>query len=142
MSTSEKPLHWEPSPDIGYTVQRREDGGMNIQFTDMSPETLQHWREFALEHLLDSDRQTRNLYDLRKVEKIPREAIDMAVEAASDPATRNIRLAVIVASDAVRQSVREIAAMSAAPGGGSTLKLFTDEEEAEAWLNRPLESMT
>jgi len=142
MSTTQKPLNWEPKPGIGYSVRRREDGGMNISFTDMSPKTLEHWREFALEHLLDSDRQTRNRYDLRQVKEIPKEAIDMAVEAASDPATRNIRLAVIVASEAVRQTVREIAALSTAPGGGSNLKLFTSEEEAETWLNRPLESMT
>ena len=142
MSSAEKPLYWEPAPGIGYTVRRREDGGMNIRFTDMSPETLQHWREFALEHLLDSDRQTRNLYDLSQVAQIPQAAIDMAVEAASDPATRNIRLAVVVANETVQDSVREIAALSSAPGGGSFLKLFTDEAEAEAWLNRPLESMT
>ena len=142
MSTEIKPLNWEPKPGIGYTVQRRSDGGMNITFTHINHETLAHWREFALEHLLDSDRQTRNLYDLRQVKDIPEEAITMAVEANSDPSSRNIRLAVVVANETVREGIVEIAALTAAPGGGTNLKLFTDINEAEAWLRRPLESMT
>jgi hypothetical protein len=142
MSTVIKPLNWEPTPGIGYTVQRRLDGGMNFTFTHLDAATLAHWREFALEHLLDSDRQTRNLYDLRQVAHIPEEAINMAVEANSDPASRNIRLAVVVAKESVREGILEIAARSAAPGGGTFMKLFTSMDEAEAWLNRPLESMT
>jgi hypothetical protein len=142
MSTEIKPLNWEPAPGIGYTVQRREDGGMNITFTHINRETLAHWREFALEHLLNSDRQTRNLYDLRQVADIPDAAINMAVEANSDPSSRNIRLAVVVASESVREGILEIAALTAAPGGGTNLKLFTDIAEAEAWLTRPLDSMT
>ena len=140
--TEQKPLKWEPAPGIGYTVQRRADGGMNLTFTSMDRETLTHWREFALDHLIDSDRQTRNLYDLRQVSDIPEEAINMAVEANSDPSTRNIRLAVVVANETVREGIMEIAALSIAPGGGATIKLFTDLDEAEAWLARPLESMT
>ena len=136
-----KPLNWKPTPGIGYTVQRRADGGMNLIFTVLDHQTLMHWREFALEHLIDSDRQTRNLYDLRQVKDIPAEAITMAVEANNDPASRNIRLAVVVANAEVRKTVVEIAALSAAPGGGTNLKLFTDIDEAEAWLNRPLETM-
>lgn len=136
-----KPLHWKPAPGIGYTVERRGDGGMNIIFTDLNHETLMHWREFALEHLLGSDRQTRNLYDLSEVEKIPAEAINFAVEANSDPASRNIRLAVVVANEDVRSRVREITALSSAPGGGTNLKLFTSRADAEEWLNRPLDTM-
>jgi hypothetical protein len=140
--SQEKPLKFNPSPDIGYSVTRRSDGGMHLTFTDVSHETLNHWREFALQHLEDSDQLTRNLYDLRKVEEITREAIQFAVEANSDPSTRNIRLAVVVANEQARQGILEIAAMSTSPGGGSNLKLFTDMEEAEAWLSRPLDTMT
>jgi hypothetical protein len=136
-----KPLNWDADPDIGYTVERRDDGGMNLTFTDLDPKTLLHWREFALEHLIDSDRQTRNLYDLRKVKAIPPEAVNLAIEANSDPSSRNIRLAVVVASEAVRQAVREIAGLSTAPGGGTNLKLFTSMDEAEAWLSRPLDTL-
>ncbi len=142
MSTQIKPLNWEPAPGIGYSVKRRDDGGMNLTFTHLDTATLAHWREFALEHLMDSDRQTRNLYDLRQVKDIPEAAINMAIEANSDPASRNIRLAVVVANEAVRSGILEIAGRTAAPGGGTFLKLFTSMEAAEEWLQRPLESMT
>ena len=56
-----KPLKWTPDPSVGYQVQRRPDGGMNVVFQNVDLPTLQHWRGFALEHLLYSDRLTRNL---------------------------------------------------------------------------------
>ncbi len=136
-----KPLNWESDPDLGYTVTRRADGGMNVTFIDLNPKTLFHWREFALEHLIGSDRHTRNLYDLRSVKAIPPEAINLAIEANSDPSARNIRLAVVVANEAVRQAILEIAALSSAPGGGSSLRLFTRMDEAEDWLAQPLDTL-
>lgn len=132
-----KPLNWQASPDIGYRVSRREDGGLNLVFTNVTQKTLEHWREFALAHLLDSDRLTRNLYDLRQVDELPKEAITYAIEASNDPSMRNIRLAVVVSSEAVRQAVEEIAALTTAPGGVD-IAIFTDIDLAEKWLNRPL----
>ena len=105
-----KPLNWTQKPGIGYTVARRADGGMNLTFTDFSEGTLADWREFALEHLMDSDRLTRNLYDLREVREIPEKAIKMAVEVNSDPSTRNLRVAVLVASEGARQAIMDVAA--------------------------------
>ena len=134
--TEPKPLKWSPTPGIGYTVSRRPDGGMNIQFSDVSQATLAHWREFALEHLLDSDRLTRNLYDLRQVENLPDEAIQYALEVNTDPGVRNIRLAVVVANEQVRHAVHQIAALSTP--GGVEMAIFTDLQEAESWLDRPL----
>ncbi len=131
-----KPLNWTPSPNIGYTVERRPDGGMHYIFREISHDTLEHWRQFALEHLLDSDRLTRNLYDLRLVEELPKEAIEYAVEVSSDPSTRNIRLAVVLSTEAVKQAVENIAALSIP--GGLEIGIFTDIDEAEAWLDRPL----
>ena len=137
---SKKPLFWEQDPEIGYTVERRPDGGMNIHFARVDRETLMHWREFALQHLFNSDRLTRNLYDLRDLESLPDEAIEFALEANSDPSTRNIRLAVVVANDSVAQAMRRVADLSKpAPGGGAEMKIFTDIAEAENWLERPLE---
>ena len=138
--TDIKPLNWAPAPGIGYTVVRRGDGGMTLTFTDLSDETLAHWREFALEHLLGSDRRTRNLYDLRLVKEIPEKAIRMAVEADSDPSARNIRVAVVVANEKTAQAVREVASL-ALPESAAALKLFTDINEAEAWLGRPLDQI-
>jgi hypothetical protein len=138
--TQSKPLHWVPAEGIGYTVVRRTDGGMNLTFTDLSDETINHWREFAMEHLLGSDRRTRNLYDLRAVREIPEKAIRMAVEANSDPSARNIRVAVVVADEKVAQAIRNVAAL-ALPETASALKLFTDVDEAEAWLSRPLDQI-
>ena len=138
--TENKPLNWSTSPGIGYTVVRRADGGMTLTFTDLSDATLKHWREFALEHLFGSDRRTRNLYDLRAVKEIPEPAIRAAVEANSDPSARNIRVAVVVADAGVAQAVRNVAAM-ALPETASALKLFTDMDEAEAWLGRPLDQI-
>lgn len=136
--TEPKPLHFTPEPGIGYTVIRRGDGGMTLTFTDLSDVTLEHWHKFALEHLLGSDRRTRNLYDLRAVKEIPEKAIRMAVDANSDPSARNIRVAVVVANEKVANAIRDVAAM-ALPETAAALKLFTDINEAEAWLGRPLD---
>ncbi len=131
-----KPLNWTPNPKIGYTVHRRSDGGMHYTFTDVSNETLAHWRAFSLEHLMDSDRLTRNLYDLRQIKEVPTEAINVALELAGDPSARNIRLAVVAANEKTRKSMEEIAALISP--GGLEMSIFTDVDEADRWLNRPL----
>ncbi len=139
MMSDTKPLNWVRKPGVGYEVTRREDGGMNLVFTDLSEITIQDWREFAEEHLLDSDRLTRNLYDLRQVPAIPEHAIKLAVEVNNDPSTRNIRLAVVVSSEAAKQSIMEIAAGTI--GSGAAIKIFTDLTQAEAWLSKPLDQI-
>ncbi|HET9914289.1 MAG TPA: hypothetical protein VFQ13_20515 [Anaerolineales bacterium] len=135
-----KPLNWTPKPGVGFTVVRRADGGMTLTFTDLSDTTINEWREFAMEHLLGVDRRTRNLYDLRAVKEIPDKAIRMAVEANSDPSARNIRVAVVVADENVANAIRDVAAR-AVSGTASALKLFTDMDEAETWLARPLDQI-
>lgn len=135
-----KPLNWTAPPGIGYKVARRADGGMQVTFTDLSDATLKHWHDFALEHLFGVEQRTRNMYDLRLVgQHIPEKAISLAVDVNNDPATRNLRVAVVVANEETRQRVREIAAM--APGTGAAIKLFSDMDEAEAWLSRPLDQL-
>jgi hypothetical protein len=138
--TESKPLNWSPEPGVGYTVVRRPDGGMALTFTDLSDATIKHWHDFALEHLLGSDRLTRNLYDLRQVKDIPEAAIRIAIEVNSDPAARNIRLAVVVNSDKLASAVREIY-YAASPETSAAIKIFTDIDEAEAWLSRPLDQL-
>lgn len=138
--TEIKPLNWTPKPGIGFSVIRRGDGGMTLTFTDLSDSTLNDWREFAMDHLMGSDRRTRNLYDLRAVKEIPEKAIRMAVEANSDPSARNIRLAVVVADEQAADAIREVAAR-ALPLSAAAMKLFTDINEAEAWLARPLDQI-
>jgi hypothetical protein len=140
MSKSDiKPLKWKPIPGVGYTVKRRPDGGMHLTFSDLTPATINHWREFGLAHLLDSDRLTTNLYDLRQIAEIPREAIDAAIELNTDPSVRNIRLAVVVSGQDVVDAMRQIDALSA--GSGARMAIFTDIEEAQAWLDRPLTTL-
>lgn len=137
MSAEEKkPLNWTPDPNIGYSVVRRDDGGMHYTFTDVSTPTLKHWREFAMQHLLDADRLTRNLYDIRQVENITNEAIQYAIEVNSDPSARNIRLAVVVSSEAVADEIRQVESLTTP--GGVEMAIFTDLDEAERWLERPL----
>ena len=138
--TELKPLNWTSKPGVGMTVARRADGGMSLTFTDMSETTLKEWHDFALEHLLGSDRLTRNLYDLRAVKQINDKAVRTAVEVNSDPSARNIRLAVVVASDEAAKAIREIAAL-ALPETAAAMKIFTDMGEAEAWLSRPLDQI-
>jgi hypothetical protein len=135
-----KPLNWKPEPGIGYTVVRRPDGGMALTFTNLSDATIRHWHDFSLEHLLGSDRLTRNLYDLRQVSEIPEKAIRTAIEVNSDPAARNIRLAVVVANDKVANAIREIASL-ALPETAAAIKIFTDLDAADAWLSRPLDQI-
>jgi hypothetical protein len=138
--TEPKPLNWTPAPGIGYAVIRRGDGGMTLTFTDLSEATMAHWHEFALEHLLGMDRRTRNLYDLRAVKDIPEAAIRMAVDANSDPSARNIRVAVVVADEHIADGIRKVAAL-AETNLASAMKIFTDINEAEAWLARPLDQI-
>ena len=137
--TESKPLNWTAA-NVGYSVIRRGDSGMTLTFTDLSDATLDHWHEFALEHLLGADRRTRNLYDIRAVREIPEKAIRMAVDANSDPSARNIRVAVVVANQSVADVVRGVAAESL-PEAASSMKIFSDINEAEAWLARPLDQM-
>jgi hypothetical protein len=138
--TEPKPLNWTPAPGVGLSVVRRGDGGMTLTFTDLSDATIKAWHDFALEHLLGSDRRTRNLYDLRAVQEIPEKAIRTAVEANSDPSARNIRLAVVVADTTVADAIRTVAAL-ALPETAAAMKIFTDINEAEAWLGRPLDQI-
>jgi MFS superfamily sulfate permease-like transporter len=138
--TDIKPLNWTPAPGVGLSVIRRGDGGMTLTFTDLSDKTIQAWHEFALEHLLGSDRRTRNLYDLRSVKEINEKAIRAAVDANSDPSARNIRLAVVVADNKVADAIRTIAAL-ALPETAAAMRIFTDINEAEAWLGRSLDQI-
>jgi len=138
--TEIKPLNWTPKPGVGLSVVRRGDGGMTLTFTDLTDATINDWREFAMEHLLGLSGRTRNLYDLRKVKEIPEKAIRMAVEANSDPSARNIRVAVVVVDEKVAEAIRNVAAL-ALPETAAALKLFTDINEAEAWLARPLDQI-
>ncbi len=138
--TALKPLNWTPKPGVGMTVSRRADGGMTLRFTDMSDATLKDWHDFALEHLLGMEGRTRNLYDLRLVKQINEKAVRTAVEVNSDPSARNIRLAVVVASEEAGNAIREIAAL-ALPETAAAMKIFTDMDEAEAWLSRPLDQI-
>lgn len=131
-----KPLKWRPDPEIGFTVERRPDGGMNFTFQDVESETLEVWRRFALDHLIDSDRLTRNRYDVRQIEDLSEEAIEIAVEANSDPSARNIRLAVVVSKPSVAEKIRRVTDLTAA--SGVEMRVFTDMDEAEAWLSRPI----
>jgi len=138
--TQTKPLNWTPKLGVGMNVIRRADGGMNVTFTDLSEATLKSWREFSLDHLLNADRLTRNLYDLRAVKQIPEAAINAAVEVNSDPSARNIRLAVVVVDEKVADAIRKVAAL-ALPESAAAMKIFTDINEAEAWLSRPLDQI-
>lgn len=138
--TDIKPLNWTPKPDVGFSVVRRGDGGMTLTFTDLSDATLKDWHQFALDHLMSADRRTRNLYDLRAVKEIPEKAVRMAVEANSDPSARNIRVAVVVADDRVAKAIREVGALALGETAAA-MKIFTDINEAEAWLGRPLDQI-
>ena len=137
MSASElKPLKYRPGPEDGFTAERRVDGGMQVTFHSISHQTLKAWREFAIAHLEESDRLTTNLYDLRAIDHLTEEAIRYAVEVNQDPSVRNIRLAVVVSGEPVRQALQEIDALSA--GYGVEMGIFTSLNEAETWLARPL----
>lgn len=138
--TESKPLNWTPTAGIGYTVIRRGDGGMTLTFTDTSDATLAHWHDFALAHLFEADRRTRNLYDLRAVQEISEKAIRMAVDANSDPSARNIRVAVVVANQSIADQIISIASLALA-GSSAAMKIFADINEAEAWLARPLDQI-
>ncbi len=133
-----KPLNFKSEPGIGYTVERRKDGGMTYVFTDLSEKTVNHWKKFAEEHLLDADRRTRNLYDLRQVTEMTDESIRSAIRLNSDPSARKIRLAVVVANDAVADAIRKVGAL-ADTNFAAVIQIFTDIEKAEEWLAKSFE---
>lgn len=135
-----KPLSFTPDPTIGFDVIRRADGGMHVTFADVGISTLEAWREFALEHLEGSDRLTRNLYDLRALETLPEHAVKFALEANSDPSARNIRLAVVVANEGVKQAMEKVFMMTQNPGGAEPA-IFLDIDAANEWLARPLDML-
>jgi hypothetical protein len=135
----QKPLYWSPDPSVGYAVMRRPDGGMNIVFSDVAKTTLEHWRRFALDHLIDSDRLTTNLYDLSQIEYLPDLAIQYAIEVNNDPSVRNIRMAVVVGNDQVRGGIQQVAALTTP--GGVEMEIFEDAQTAETWLARPLTNL-
>lgn len=137
--TELKPLNWKKKDNIGYTVARRADGGMDVRFTDLSDATIADWKEFAFDHLFGSDRLTRNLYDLRDVQEFPESAIKMAIEVNNDPSTRNLRVAVLVKNDQVRDSILTVVAGAIA--SGAAIKIFTDLAAAEAWLTNAVEQI-
>jgi hypothetical protein len=120
-------------PAIGYTVTRRADGGMHYRFTKNDAPTVAHWREFAAQHLLTADHNTRNLYDLRALPALSKEALTAALEMANDPAARNVRTALVVSSAEVAAALKSVMALSE----HGNLSLFTSIEEAEAWLAQP-----
>jgi len=138
--TDLKPLNWKAKPGVGLNVIRRTDGGMTLTFSDLSEATIREWHDFALEHLLGSDRLTRNLYDLSAVKDIPEKAIRTAVEVNSDPSARNIRLAVVVADEKVAGAIRTIASL-ALPETAAAMRIFSNIDEAESWLARPLDQI-
>ena len=135
---SVKPLNWKAEAGIGYTVERREDGGMSYVFTDLSEKTINHWKNFAEDHLLDADRRTRNLYDLRQVENVSQDAIRTAVRLNSDPSARKIRLAVVVENDTIADAIRKVAAL-AETNFAAAIQIFTNVEKAEEWLAKSFE---
>ena len=69
-----KPQNWKPESGVGCNVARRAGVGMNPTFADLSDISTADGRKFAFQHLMDSDRLTRNLNDLRDVPEIPAEA--------------------------------------------------------------------
>ena len=137
--TDPKPLYFSSDPSIGFTAERRPDGGKNLTFADINSETLGHWQKFAEEHLIGSDSLVRNLYDLSQIDHLSDRAVQMAVALNSDPSTRNIRLAVVVGNDQVKAAIQKVADLT--PAGGSRMEIFTDLDAAEKWLSRPMESM-
>jgi KaiC/GvpD/RAD55 family RecA-like ATPase len=73
------------------------------------------------------------------VRELPDKAIKMAMEVNNDPATRNLRVAVLVASESARDAILKVAA--GAVGSGAAIRIFTSMTEAEAWLTKPMEQM-
>ncbi len=135
MSASPKPFNapLPNDPAIGYSVTRRADGGMHYIFTKSDLPTVTHWREFAAQHLLTADHNTRNLYDLRSIPTLSPEALHAALEMANDPAARNVRTALVVSGPVVAAMLKEITVLSER----GNLRLFTEVDEAEAWLAQP-----
>ena len=133
--TAPKPFTAPPpdDPAIGYTVTRRADGGMHYVFRASDARTVQHWREFAAQHLLTADHNTRNLYDLRALPALSKEALTAALEMANDPAARNVRTALVVSSADVAAALKSVMALSER----GNLGLFTSPDKAEAWLALP-----
>jgi len=134
MTAHQKPLDWSSEPERGYSVARRPDGGLHVTFHHLSPAVLAHWQAFAHRHLQGAERFNRNLYDLRAVAVIPPDAIRLAEDVNADPAARFVRVAVVVSSKAVQQALAGLVQLSS----GVELEVFSNLQEAQHWLDRPV----
>ena len=61
-----------------------------------------------------------------------------AIRLNSDPSARKIRLAVVVASEAVADGIRKVASLADATFAAD-IHIYTDIDEAEAWLSKSLD---
>ena len=126
------------------TAENSKDfGDYVVHFNALSTEMLPP--KVAREYHITRSRNVGmiNVTILKKVLGSPGQPVHARVEVRAENLAgqaRNIRLAVVVATEAAAKAIREIGAL-ALPESAAAMKIFTDMDEAEAWLARPLDQM-
>ncbi len=103
-----------------------------VHVQDTSAATLQDWYISSVAEMDAYTGPVKRLYDMRDLDSISIEAVRTAVKIRRHPHAHWVYTAVLTSASTVTALVK--ASMSVKAGGN--FKLFTDKEEAIAWLNR------
>ena len=113
------------------TIRKRPDHIIVISAADTSPETLQHWEQYANKVMDGISTPQKRLFDLRNFRNISVDAVRTAVRLRHHPNANLMYNAILTSNSTVLSLVR--AALSVSAGGN--FRLFVNEKDAITWLN-------
>ncbi len=112
-------------------IRERPDNIIVISAADTSPETLQHWEQYATKVMDGISTPQKRLFDLRNMRNISVDAVRTAVRLRRHPNANLMYNAILTSNPTVLSLVR--AALSVSAGGH--FKLFANEADAITWLH-------
>ena len=118
--------------DSTLTFYQRPDDIYVIEVQDTSVETVRAWEAAMVAQLDGLTAPVKRIYDLRQLKGVSVFAVRTAVKLKSLPNAQFVVAAVLTNNKAVAHLVNTV--MVIQPGGN--FQIFTDEEEAVAWLHR------
>lgn len=114
------------------TFSQRPDGIFLIEANDTSVETVHDWEETMIAQQDSLAAPVKRIYDLRQLKGVSVFAVRTAVKLKSRPNAQFVYAAVLTHNKTVAHLVNTV--MVIQPGGN--FQIFTDEDEAVAWLHQ------
>lgn len=108
------------------------DNILVVHVEDTSPETVKDWYDSSVVEMNGYTKPIKILYDMRDLRTISIEAVRTAVKIRRHPKAHFVYTAVLTSNSTVMALVRTALSVQ----GGGNIKLFTDREEAVAWLHQ------